>query len=114
MNAYPPEAFDADARRYLELDELLESVKDEMSAIKARLRALGEGAHEAPCGVHISVSKPNRSFSLPKAVALLNEEQLQLCKADGYDAKKVKNMLPPVLLEMCMDDGAGDLRVSVK
>lgn len=114
MNDYPPEAFDADARRYLELDELLESVKDEMSAIKARLRALGEGGHQAPCGAYVAVSRPNRSFSLPKAVALLNDEQLLLCRADGYDAKKVKSMLAPVLLELCMDDGAGDLRVSVK
>lgn len=114
MTEYDTVAFDNDARRYLELDELLSSVQEEMSAIKARFRTLGEGAHKAPCGVAVQVSPPNRSFNLTKAVGLLNDEQRELCKADGYDPKKVKGMLPPVVLEICMDPGKGDARVSVK
>jgi hypothetical protein len=111
---YTQDEFDADAQRYMELDEFLSEVQAEMGAIKARFRALGNGAHKAPCGVAVTVTPPNRSFNLTKAVALLNEEQRALCKADGYDPKKVKGMLPPVVLDVCMEPGSGDARVSVK
>lgn len=114
MPEYTPEQFDDDTRRYLDLAEVIEVATSEMSAIKARLRVLGTGAHESPSGVQVTVTAPNRSFSLTKAVALLNEEQLLLCKADGYDGKKVKSLLPPVLLDLCMEAGSGDARVSVK
>jgi hypothetical protein len=111
---YTPEEFDADTQRYMELTEFVAEINDELSAIKARFRTLGEGAHKAASGVAVTVTPPNRSFNLTKAVALLNEEQRALCKADGYDPKKVKGMLPPVVLEVCMDPGSGDARVSVK
>jgi len=112
--SYTEQEFDADAQRYIELSEFVETAQSEMGAIKARFRALGDGAHKAPCGVAVTVTPPNRSFNLTKAVGLLNEEQRALCKADGYDPKKVKGMLPPVVLEVCMDPGTGDARVSVK
>jgi hypothetical protein len=111
---YTQDDFDADAQRYMELDEFLSEVQGEMSAIKTRFRALGEGAHKAPCGVAVTVTPPNRSFNVAKAVELLNDEQRALCKADGFDAKKVKNFLPPALLELVMEPGSGDARVSVK
>lgn len=111
---YTQDDFDADAQRYMELDEFLSEVQGEMAAIKTRFRALGEGSHKAPCGVAVSVTPPNRSFNLSKAVELLNDEQRELCKADGFDAKKVKNFLPPALLELVMEPGSGDARVSVK
>lgn len=114
MTDYPPEAMDRDVRRYLELDDTVQQYLSEMNAIKARLRDLGDGQHEAPCGVHVSVTLPNRSFNLARAVGMLNDEQRDLARADGYDAKKVKNFLPPTLLEACMDAGSGDLRVAIK
>lgn len=114
MTTYDTDAFDADARRYLELDELAASITEEQAAIKARFRTLGEGAHKAPCGVAVQVTQPNRSFDINKAVDLLNDEQRELCKATGYDARKVKSMLPPVLVEVCMKAGTGDMRVSVR
>lgn len=111
---YTQEEFDFDTQRYMELDEFVSEAQSEMNAIKARFRALGNGEHTAPSGVQVSVSPPNRSFNLDRAVALLNDEQKALCKADGFDPKKVKGMLPPVVLEVCMDPGKGDMRVSVK
>lgn len=114
MSEYTQEAFDADARRYLELADLAASISEEQAAIKARFRTLGQGDHKAPCGVAVSVTPPNRSFNLDKAVKMLNDDQRELAKADGYDAKKVKHFLAPALLEVCMDPGTGDLRVSVK
>jgi hypothetical protein len=111
---YTTEEFDADAQRYMELAEFVAEVNDEMAAIKARFRTLGDGAHKAPSGVAVTVTPPNRSFNLDKAVGLLNDEQRALCKADGYDPKKVKGMLPPVVLDVCMEPGTGDARVSVK
>jgi hypothetical protein len=114
MTDYPPEALDRDVKRYLELDDTVQQYLSEMNAIKARLRDLGDGQHEAPCGVHVSVTLPNRSFNLARAVDMLNDEQRDLARADGYDAKKVKNFLPPTLLEACMDAGSGDLRVAIK
>ena len=114
MSDYTDVAFDNDARRYLELDDLLESVTAEMSAIKERFRILGLGAHETPSGVQVSVTPPNRTFNLPKATTMLSEEQLALCKREGYDPKKVRQFSPPVLLETLMEPGTGELRVSVK
>jgi hypothetical protein len=111
---YPPEALDRDVKRYLELDDIVQQYLSEMNAIKARLRELGDGQWEAPCGVHVSVTQPNRSFNLTRAVDMLNDEQRTLARADGYDAKKVKQFLPPTLLEACMDPGSGELRVSIK
>ena len=111
---YPPAALDRDVKRYLELDDTVQQYLSEMNAIKARLRDLGDGQWEAPCGVHVSVTLPNRSFNLTRAVDMLNDEQRTLARADGYDAKKVKQFLPPTLLEACMDPGSGDLRVSIK
>ncbi len=114
MTEYTDVAFDNDTVRYLELSELLETITGEMTAIKERFRALGNGEHKAPSGVSVTVSAPNRSFNLPRATELLSEEQLALCTKDGYDAKKVRNFLAPALLEICMDPGNGELRVSVK
>jgi len=111
---YTDVAFDNDTRRYLELGDLLDSIVSEMSAIKERFRVLGKGTHESPSGVVVTVTAPNRSFNLPKATEMLSAEQLALCKQDGYDPKKVRRFLSPALLEMCMDPGTGELRVSVK
>lgn len=113
--SYTPEEFDFDAQRYMELSEFLAEANDELTAIKARFRALGDGAHKAPCGVAVEVKPPNRTFNLDKAVALLNDQQKIASVADtAYDPKKVKAQLPPVLLELCMDPGSGEARVSVK
>ena len=114
MTDYTAEAFDADARRYLELDDVVQSALSEINAIKARFRGLGEGPHKAPCGVQVAVTAPNRAFNLVKAVDFLNDEQRDLARSNGYDSKKVKYFLPPALLDLCMEAGTGDLRVVVK
>jgi hypothetical protein len=114
MTDYPIEAVDRDVRRLLELAQAAETIVSESNAIKARLRALGNGEHPTPCGATVTVTPPNRTFNLDRAVTMLNDEQRDLAKPDGYDAKKVKQFLPPTLLEQCMDPGTGDLRVSVK
>jgi hypothetical protein len=114
MTDYPPEALDRDVKRYLELDELAKEIASEQAGIKARLRSLGEGDWEAPCGVQVVVSPPNRTFDLGTAVKLLSPEALDQCRAEGYDAAKVKRFLPPALLDVAMLPGKGEPRVVVK
>lgn len=65
-------------------------------------------------GLTVSVRGPSRSFSAAKAEQLLAPEVLELCRADGYDAKKLKAFLSPLLLEQCMETGTGAPIVSVR
>jgi hypothetical protein len=114
MSDYPPEALDRDVKRYLELDAARQDITSEQAGIKARLRALGEGEWEAPCGIQVTVTPPNRSFDLATAVKLLPSEVLDQCVAEGYDPAKVKRFLPPALLDVAMLPGKGEARVVIK
>ena len=83
---------------------------DQLNDIKRRLR---EGV---PVGTAVEIDgqkfalQPNRRFDLDRALALLSDEQRKMCEVATYDAKKVKAMLPPVVLESAMMD-AGEPKV---
>lgn len=110
---YTPEELDNDVKRYLELEAIKADIQTEQDTIKARIRALGVGQHTAPSGVPVKIAKPNRRFNLDTATKLLAPEVLEQCRAEGFDATKVKRFLSPELLDMCMDPGTGDPRVSI-
>jgi len=99
---------DALVARYLELADTIEQLATEQAAIKEQLRGLDVGKHVTSYGIAVTVSAPSRRFNPSAAKELLAPEVLELCKSDGYDAKKLKSFLSPVLLEQCMDAGSGD------
>lgn len=103
---------DADVIRYLELGEQIEALQMQQAQIKARLRDLGPGKHEAVGGVVVQVTPPPRSFNLDRAWTMLTEEQRAAAVAP--DPKKVKQQLPEVLIDACMDPGNGEARVTVR
>lgn len=110
-DTYTAEALDADVKRYLELDERRKEIEMEQAAIKTRIRGLGLGHHDAPCGVGISIS-PNRRFDPKLAEQVLPPVMLELCRVEVVDAKKAKANLPPTAYEACMKT-AGEPRVSL-
>lgn len=112
MTDYPPEALDKDVRRYLELDELAKDIAIEQATIKTRLRGLGDGNWEAPCGVHVSVT-PQRRFNAEHAVTVIPADLLPMVQSTVVDGKKVKALLPPALYEACQVE-SGDPRVVIK
>lgn len=108
---YTPEALDADVKRYLELDERRKDIEAEQAVIKARIRGLGVGHHDAPCGVGVNIS-PNRRFDPKQAEQVLPPELLALCRATVVDSRKAKSALPPALYDTCMRE-VGDPRVVI-
>lgn len=105
-------SIDADVIRYLELGEQIEQLQMEQAQVKARLRDLGPGKHEAVSGVVVQVTPPPRSFNVERAWGMLQPEQQALCVSP--DPKKVKAQLPPTLADACMDPGNGEPRVVVR
>lgn len=109
---YPPEALDRDVKRYLELDELAKDIAVEQATIKTRLRALGDGSHQAPCGVSVSVT-PQRRFNAEHAMDVIPADLLPMVQTTVVDGKKVKALLPPALYEACQVE-TGDPRVVIR
>jgi hypothetical protein len=112
---YTPDDLNADVKTYLDLDDKVKDLQARQADIKARMRDnLAIGKHETDLGVHVTVSAPSRRFNLARAVDLLQPELREQCKADGYDASKVKRFLPPALLDVAMDAGTGDPVVRIQ
>lgn len=102
------------AAAWLDITDQIDALTAQRDVVKAQLRDLGLGEHVAANGTVVTVTAPSRRFNARTAQALLPAEVLELCRADGYDAKKLKEYLSPVLLERCMDAGTGDPIVRVK
>lgn len=100
-DAYTTEALDADVKRFLELDERRKDIEAEQATIKARIRALGVGHYDAPCGVGVTVS-PNRRFDPKVAEEVIPDQLLALCRVTVVDSKAAKRALPPAIYEQCM------------
>lgn len=113
-NAYTPEALDHDVKRLQELKNIRDDIEAEQSQILDRIRALELGQHTTLSGASFTISPPNRRFNIEKAVQLLPDETLAQCRAEGFDPAKVKRFLSPELLDMCMDEGRGEPRVSFR
>lgn len=106
-------SIDDEVKLYLHLADQIAQLTAQQKQIKGRIASLGIG--EIPCSVaHVVVREPNRTFNTTKAADLLTPEQLDLCRVETYDAKRMKEFLPPVLLDTCMDPGKGDPVVVVK
>lgn len=104
------------ARDLIDLQAQTAALTERANQIKAQIAdqvAVGQTVH-LDGGVAITVREPNRRFNPDKAVKLLAPEVLELCRPDGYDPKKLKSFLSPVLLEQVMDAGTGAAIVSVK
>lgn len=111
---YTPEDLDHDVKRFHELKNIRDDIEAEQSQILDRIRALGLGQHTTVSGVAFTISPPNRRFSVEKAVQLLPAETLEQCRAEGFDPAKIKRFLSPELLDMAMDEGRGEPRVSFR
>ena len=61
-------------------------------------------------GSDVLAIRPNRRLDLERAVALIPEQLREACRADTYDAKKVRQYLAPALLESVMVE-VGEPRV---
>ncbi len=100
-----------------EIVDLSDQIAHLTERLAARKRELGDavgiGSHKI-AGVDVSVREPNRRFNAARAAELLAPEVLELCRNEGYDPKKLRGFLAPVLLEQCMDAGTGAPVVSVR
>lgn len=105
---------DYDVAAYLELTEKVEELNSQREAIKARLAQRGLGEHVTTTGTVVAVTPPNRSFDLDRAVGFLTDQQREVCRVDGFDAKKVKTQLAEVVLDQCWNEGKGAPRVTIK
>lgn len=104
------DGFDAETvvARITELQEQAELIDIEIRKAKADLAAnLDLGTHKVG-DVKVTVSAPSRRFNVERAAAMLSDEQKAVCIVTALDSKKVKEQLPPVLLEQCMDPGTGN------
>lgn len=107
-----PVDVEAEVLRYLEISDAIDRLNGELTQIKDRLRGLGPGVHAGPGEVRVSISSPPRTFDAKRAWGLLTPEQQAL--AVSPDSKKIKEQLSGVLVDMCMVDGTGAARVTVK
>lgn len=103
---------EVEVRAYVDLTEKIEELNSERANIIARLRALEPGKHGTSFGVTVSVSEPSRRFNTTKAWAMLTPEQQAVCTSP--DAKKIKDQLPPVIVDTLMEAGTGDRVVKVQ
>lgn len=97
--------------RLQQLAAISAHAKEEETELKARLRKiLAVGQKGLVEGVPVVALQPNRRFDVEAGIALLPAELRDLCRADGYDPKKIKQYLAPALVETCMVD-AGEPKV---
>lgn len=109
----PATNLDTLVARYVDLSDHIDHLIAARNEIIDQLRDLGPGKHPTGSGLVVTVSPPSRRFNAARAEQMLSPQQLELCHHDGYDAKKIKQFLPPVLLDQCMDPGTGSAMVKV-
>lgn len=97
----------------LDAQEIAAETAERIAGIKAQIAdVVGVGCAVEVGGVTATVRAPSRRFNATRAWALLTPEQQAVSVSP--DAKKIKAQLAPVLVEECMDEGAGSPVVSVK
>lgn len=104
--AQPPTRTPHDiARDIARLDAEIKDLQDMQNTLKNELRAAVDVGWKAYAddGTPFLTVQPNRRFNLERATALLDPQLLELCRPDGYDPKKVKQYLPPLLVDQCME-----------
>jgi hypothetical protein len=105
-------SLDDDVATYLEVSERWRQLGAELAAVRHRLADRGIGTHKTSSGIKVTVSSPNRRFNADKAWEMLTPAQRKLCVSP--DSSKIRQQLPPVLAEECMEPGTGTPRVVVK
>lgn len=101
-------------QRFAVLNAEISERASEAASIKAELRQrLSAGVSYSIGGQPAVRVVQARKFNLDKAVTLLpSDEARTACMATTFDAKRVKSMLPPVIVDLCMEPN-GDPRVEV-
>lgn len=112
MTTQPIRSLDDDVAALLDLNDRIDQLESQRKAIRARLGHQPLGVHETSHGVAVTVAAPPRKFNRERGLAMLTEEQRELCYS--IDDKKIKEQLPPVLADQCMDEGTGAPRVTIK
>jgi len=75
---------------------------DEQVEVKAKIRKLlAPGDKVYVDGKPVSC-QANRRFDVERGAALLDPAVREICKAEGYDPRKVKHHLSAALLDACM------------
>lgn len=109
----PIRSLDDDVAIYLDLAERIDQLEQQRKAVAARIaETAGPGQHTTTAGTRVTVSPPNRRFNTDRGWAMLTDDQRALCVSP--DAKKIREQLPPVLAEQCMDAGTGTPRVTIR
>lgn len=117
MNAQPQPIRTVDqlVQDLLDVQEQSAQLADRASSLKAQIaEQLGVGGEAQVGDVKVTVREPNRRFNVQAAAKMLTAEQVALATTETLDPSKVKQFLPPVLLEQCMDAGTGAPIVAVK
>lgn len=108
-----PEALEALVAEYATLQARQAEITDRLNTIKAAIRdGLPTGSYTA-AGLKVTIRAPSRTLNLQKAVALLPDEAKVLCQVTTYDAKKVKSLLAPAVLDLAYEPGTGNPVVSI-
>ncbi len=103
----------AEVELYLHLADQISAMTEQQKEIKARIAATVPVGEKVAVGdVKVSVAPPSRRFNADRAFTMLTPEQQALCL--GPVPVKIKANLPPVLLDACMDPGAGDPIVTIR
>lgn len=109
--AQPIRSVDQLVADYLDINDKIQALTGQADTIKAALRDLGIGRHATTSGIPVVVTAPARRFNIDRAWTMLTPDQQYL--AVGPVAAKVKAQLAPVLLDQCMDPGAGEPTVRI-
>lgn len=97
---------------YLDLTERIASLVERRDQITGILRTLDQGKHDFATGT-VTVGKPSRRFSADKAAKVLPPKVLQDCTEQVVTASRAKQILSPVLYELCSPE-VGAARVTIK
>lgn len=108
-----PEKVDVLIRQVAAIDERLEELRIRREQCIDQLRAAGPGKHLGLSGRTVSVTAPNRSFSVEKAAALIPEAVRATCLTWSYDAKMIKGLLTAEQADACYEPGSGSDRVKI-
>ena len=101
------ESLEVLARRRLSLVEQAEEIRHAIGAIDAQIiEAVEVGGRIDVAGEPVFRVAQRRTFDLGKAMELAPPEVVTAATVPTVDAKALRSMLPPVLVEACMAPGA--------